>query len=177
MKRLHTVISLVALSALATACSGGSETSEPAPETTAEATPAETPAEAPAEPAMAEPAAAAVAADDTTTTDGVDYASLKGDAAAGKMTFGQCATCHSTEAGKNRAGPSLAAVVGRKAASIEGFAYSDAMKASGITWSEAKIYQFIENPARVVPDTQMYFQGLPTAQDRANVVAYLKNPS
>lgn len=176
MKRLHTVISLVALSALATACSGGSETSEPAPETTAEATPAETPAE----PAMAEPepaAAPAIAADDTTTTDGVDFASLKGDAAAGKETFGQCATCHSTEAGKNRAGPSLAAIVGRKAASIEGFAYSDAMKASGITWSEAKIAQFIENPARVVPDTQMYFQGLSDAQERANVVAYLKNPS
>src|SRR5690348_11294301 len=58
------------------------------------------------------------------------------DVKAGEAVFKRsCAVCHAAEAGKNKAGPSLAGVVGRKAGAVEGFKYSDAMKNSGLTWS------------------------------------------
>ena len=104
-------------------------------------------------------------------------ASLTGDAVHGKQIFVQCQACHSIEAGKNMIGPSLAGVVGRPAGSIAGFAYSNANKTSGITWSADKLFQYLEKPQRVVPGTKMTFPGLPKAQDRADVIAYLKAPA
>ncbi|MCX7284909.1 MAG: cytochrome c family protein [Novosphingobium sp.] len=134
-----------------------------------------------AAPAAAAPAAATSAAaptaDSTDTLDGTTLASLTPDAAHGKAVFAQCKACHAIEAGKNMVGPSLAGVVGRAAGSIAGFSYSNANKTSGITWSPEKLFQYLEKPARVVPGTKMAFAGLPKAQDRADVIAYLKAPN
>jgi cytochrome c len=98
----------------------------------------------------------------------------EGDADAGKKVFAKCQACHTVEAGKNKVGPSLHGVVGRKSGSIEGFAYSDAMKKADVTWDETTLDHYLTNPRKMVPGTKMIFPGLPKAEDRANVIAYLK---
>jgi cytochrome c2 len=92
----------------------------------------------------------------------------------GATLFAKCAACHALEAGKNLIGPSLHGVVGRKAASAPGFVYSDAMKSSGITWTDAELSDYLTQPQKKVPGTKMSFPGLPDAQDRAELIAYLK---
>jgi cytochrome c len=172
------IVGMVAMSALMTACSGGggesqsSETAQaPAP---APAAPAPAPAAAtPAPAAAAGPPAAA----DVATLDGVAYASLTGNAAAGRTVFAQCRTCHVTDAGVNRIGPSLHQVVGRTAGTVAGYAYSAANANSGITWTTEKLFQYLENPQRVVPGTKMVFAGIADAQRRADLIAYLQNPT
>jgi alcohol dehydrogenase (cytochrome c) len=100
-------------------------------------------------------------------------ASAAGDAAAGKTVFAnQCSSCHTTEAGKNGFGPSLARVVGRKAGSLAGFNYSPAMAQSGLTWDEKTLDTFLTSSTKLVPGTSMSV-ALPNAADRANVSAYL----
>ena len=125
----------------------------------------------------AAPAAAKVAADNTDTVAGVKFASYTGDAAKGKTDFLTCQTCHAIDAGVNKIGPSLHAVVGRHAGIIPGFNYTPANKDSGITWSEEKLFQYLENPQRVVPGTKMTFAGWSDPQKRADVIAYLKSNS
>jgi len=159
---------LVAATALLAACSGG--TDEPAPVETDTAAATTT-----AAPAAANTAAAAPAADNTDTTDGSKLADFTGNAEKGKVVFLQCKTCHVREEGVNRIGPSLAGVVGRKASTVAGFTYSDANHNSGITWTPEKLFQYLENPQRVVPGTKMAFAGLPKPQDRADVIAYLQS--
>jgi cytochrome c len=85
-----------------------------------------------------------------------------------------CAICHSVEPGKNKIGPSLYGVVGRKAGSVPGYSYSDANKKSGITWTEAELDKYLTDPRRVVPGTKMLFPGLKDAGQRKAVIAYLK---
>lgn len=104
----------------------------------------------------------------------VDYASLKGDATAGEAAFAQCKACHSLEAGKNGIGPSLNKIIGQKAADIPGYNFSPAMKASGITWTEDKLFAYLEKPQAVVPGTKMSFAGYPEPQKRADLIAWLK---
>ena len=88
--------------------------------------------------------------------------------------FGQCAACHSVEPGMNGVGPSLAGVVGRKAGSASGFAYSEANKASGLTWDEKTLDTYLTNPMKMVPGTKMTFAGLPDPAQRKAVIDYLK---
>ena len=98
-----------------------------------------------------------------------------GSAADGANLFKhKCGSCHSTEAGKNRVGPSLAGVVGRKAASIQTYSYSEALRSSGVTWDAASLDSYLENPRNKVQGTKMTFVGLPQAKDRANIIAYLR---
>lgn len=97
-----------------------------------------------------------------------------GDAAKGKVDFQRCAICHRAEKdGGNGLGPNLFGVIGRKAGSVENFAYSSAMKNSGITWTPDKLAAYIEHPASVVPGNRMAFAGIGNAEQRADVVAYL----
>ena len=166
-----TLSGLTLLALLTTACGGADKPAEtPAAETPAVEAPGATAAEAPAAPA-AEPAAVPAAAPAPAA---VTYASLTGDAVKGEKVFAQCKACHVAEAGKNRVGPSLWAVVGRTAGSIAGFNYSKANKDSGVTWSEDVLFTYLEAPAKFMPGTRMAFGGLKQAQDRADVIAYLK---
>lgn len=173
MLKIQAMASAAVLAVMTAACSGGeSEPAEPA--ATAEpAAPAVVETTAAAEPAAATDAPA----DQWATTDGIAYASLTGDAAAGKVVFAQCRSCHVTDPGVNKTGPSLAGIVGRTAGSVDGFNYSPANANSGIEWTEEHLYAYLENPQRVVPKTKMIFPGLREAQKRADVIAYLKNPT
>jgi cytochrome c len=86
-----------------------------------------------------------------------------------------CRTCHTMREGDNRLGPSLHGVVGRKAGSLPGFPFSQAMANSGIVWDEATLDRFIADPDAVVPGNGMKpYGGVTAPEDRALLVAYLK---
>jgi len=98
-----------------------------------------------------------------------------GDPDLGKRQFAQCMACHTVEdGGPNKVGPNLHDIFGRKAGTLPGFSYSDALKNSGIVWDEAKIDEWIKKPAALVPGTKMAFFGVANDQARANIIAYLK---
>ena len=100
----------------------------------------------------------------------------KGDAAKGETTAAICKACHGFEAGApSPVGPNLHNVVGRKIASVEGFNYSPALKAkSGETWTYEHLDAFVHKPAEFAPGTLMAFPGLPDAQQRADVLLFLR---
>ncbi len=84
-----------------------------------------------------------------------------------------CAVCHDTTPGKNKVGPSLAGVSGRKAGTAAGFSYSAAMLHSGITWNKQTLDRYLANPQAVVTGNKMPFYGVKTANQRHAIVAYL----
>jgi cytochrome c len=99
------------------------------------------------------------------------------DPAAGKKVFNKCRACHDATAEKNKVGPHLVGIVGRPAASVEGFAYSANMKelaAAGLIWDEAKLAEYLADPKAMVPKGKMAFPGLKDPSEIANVIAYLK---
>ncbi|BAJ83185.1 cytochrome c (plasmid) [Acidiphilium multivorum AIU301] len=97
-----------------------------------------------------------------------------GNAVKGKTIFSaQCAACHSVVAGQNGIGPSLYGVFGKPAASVAGFPFSPALKSAHIVWTAAALDKFLTNPQAAVPGTKMPYMGMPNAQKRANVIAYL----
>ena len=97
-------------------------------------------------------------------------------AESGERTFNQqCKSCHNVEkGGPSPLGPNLFGVIGRKAGSAPGFASSDSMKASGITWDEASLADYLKDPKAKVPETKMVFAGLKRPAQLADVIAYLK---
>jgi len=96
------------------------------------------------------------------------------NAANGKAVFTRCAACHTADkGGANGLGPNLYGVVGRKAGSKPGFAYSAALKNSGIVWTNQELDAWIAHPAAVVPGTRMAFAGIPDAKQRADLIAWL----
>lgn len=99
---------------------------------------------------------------------------LAADAKHGADVFAEnCAECHSVKEGKNKKGPSLFGVVGRKAGTVADVAYSDAMKQSGISWTPDKLDAYVTDPRKAVPGGKMKFDGLPNAAERADLIAYL----
>jgi cytochrome c len=101
-------------------------------------------------------------------------AQAAGDAKAGADVFKRCAVCHTSDkGGGDGLGPNLFGVLGRKAATRPGFAYSAPLKKSGLVWNEANLTKWAAGPARVVPGTKMTFAGLSSKKQQADVVAYL----
>ena len=98
-----------------------------------------------------------------------------GDAARGQTKFGDCAACHKLEAGANNVGPSLHGIFTRKAGEIADFRYSPAMKRSGLSWTPETLDRFISDPQGLVPANRMPYAGMASADDRANLIAYLQN--
>lgn len=101
----------------------------------------------------------------------------EGDAVAGKSIFARCSSCHDLSAEpRNRMGPYLTGVVGRPAASVEGFTYSKAMTAArdeGLVWVPEALDAFIAAPHGYVPGTKMPNVSVPDPEGRANLIAYL----
>ena len=96
---------------------------------------------------------------------------------AGRQVFQKCRACHSLDAGKNGVGPSLANIVGEKAAAVPGYNFSPAMKASNLTWDAATLDAYLADPQKVVPGNKMPFPGLKTDRERSAIIALLTNMS
>jgi cytochrome c len=98
------------------------------------------------------------------------------DAEAGKTIFNRCKVCHRLDAGApGSLGPNLHGLFGRKAGSLEGFNYSEAMKNSSITWNDETLAKYLGDPRTFIPGNKMAFPGLKNDSDIANVLAYLKD--
>lgn len=103
-----------------------------------------------------------------------------GNVAAGEIVFQRCVVCHGKlePAQSPRMGPPLHGIVGRPVASVEGYAYSDAMKAfgtSGAQWDEATLDQFLKEPILFVKGTKMMAPPVRRDAERADLIAYLKS--
>src|SRR6201999_3696489 len=95
-----------------------------------------------------------------------------GDAVHGKQLYVQCQNCHKLS--ENFVGPMPCGLIGRPAGSVPGFDYSEGMKASGVTWDTKSINEFLTSPVAYVNGTKMGFAGFESPNDRADVIAYLK---
>ncbi|MBT0667680.1 c-type cytochrome [Novosphingobium profundi] len=139
--------------ALLAAC-GGSDSKDAAP-----AAPAAETAGEPA-PATQSPTASSAPAD-------------AGSASLAPAAFQICKTCHSVEAGRNMVGPSLHGIVGSTAGDVPGYAFSPALKASGIVWTPEKLDEWLQGPMKMVPGTKMV-QMIPDPAKRQEIIAYLE---
>jgi len=102
----------------------------------------------------------------------------KADAAKGQADTKACQACHSFDkGGPSKVGPPLWGVVGRKVASVDGFAYSDSLKAAGGDWSYEALNHWIANPKGMASATKMAFNGEADAHKRADILAYLQTLS
>jgi cytochrome c len=100
-----------------------------------------------------------------------------GDAARGEARFQDCAPCHKLEAGANNVGPSLHGIFTRKAGELADFRYSPAIKRSGIVWTPETLDKFVTDPQALVPTNRMPYAGMASADDRADLIAYLLKTS
>jgi cytochrome c len=94
----------------------------------------------------------------------------------GQLMFNNaCRTCHSVREGDNRLGPHMRGIIGRKAGSLPDYSYSSAMKGADFVWDEDNLDRFIAKPDETVPgNTMKPYGGLPSAESRAKLIAYLK---
>ena len=99
---------------------------------------------------------------------------LSADVKKGKKVFNKCKACHVADKEKNKVGPHLVGMFGRKAGTVEGFKYSKAMKDSGIEWSAETLTQYLKKPKDYVPGTKMVFAGLKKDSQIENLIAYLE---
>lgn len=90
----------------------------------------------------------------------------------GEQVYARCLACHALA--YDRVGPRHCGLLGRRAGSVRGFAYSQAMKDSHITWDEAMLDRFLAQPLKAVPGTTMTYDGVPDPKDRADLIAYLR---
>lgn len=155
--RKTALMSVFGACSLLVACGqgGGEKAAEPA---TSEA--------APPEPTAAEKQAALASLPAPYNTADIDN---------GKAKFGMCRSCHTiVEGGANLTGPNLHGVFGRKAGSLEGYNYSEAVKNAGFTWDAQHLDKWLAMPRDFLPGTKMTFAGLKAEKDRIDLIAYLK---
>ncbi|MDP5240115.1 c-type cytochrome [Uliginosibacterium sp. 31-16] len=101
--------------------------------------------------------------------------SLAANPAEGRAVFENlCSDCHTVSVGKNKRGPALAGVVGRKAASGPNYRYSDAMAGSNITWTPERLAQYLASPKTDIPGTKMRLLGKPNPAELADLIAWLQ---
>ena len=101
-------------------------------------------------------------------------AALAQDVAAGKTSFNKCLACHAIgEDAKNKVGPELNGLDGRKSGTVPDYNYSDANKNSGITWNEAQFKEYIKDPKAKVPGTKMAFAGIKNEKEAGDLWAYI----
>ena len=97
------------------------------------------------------------------------------DVTAGEQSFKKCLPCHSVgEGAKNKVGPELNGLDGRKAGIAEGFNHTEANKNSGLTWNESVFKEYIKDPRAKIPGTTMVFAGIKNEEEVNNLWAYLK---
>lgn len=97
------------------------------------------------------------------------------DLTAGATSFKKCAPCHDVgDKARNKVGPVLNGLEGRKSGTIDSFNYSDANKNSGIVWSEAAFLEYIKDPKAKIPGTKMVFTGIKSETEAKNLWVYLK---
>ncbi|MBW6507209.1 MAG: c-type cytochrome [Rhodobacteraceae bacterium] len=133
------------------------------------------PAAPEAAPAAAADAVAPVAAAQAPAAGGSDFAArmAAADVEAGAKVWGKCRACHKVD-GKNAVGPHLDGLFGRVSGAVEGYKYSDANKAAGVTWTAEVLDAYLADPKAYMPGNKMTFVGLPKPEDRANVIAWLQ---
>jgi cytochrome c len=101
-------------------------------------------------------------------------AALAQDAAAGKTSFNKCLACHAIgEGAKNKVGPELNGIDGRKSGTAPDYSYSDANKNSGITWNEAQFKEYIRDPKAKIPGTKMAFAGIKNDKEVNDLWAFI----
>ena len=123
---------------------------------------------------MNHPYIAALAAAGIVLTSSAVHAA-EGNSARGQRIFGACAACHSLEADRNMTGPSLAELWQRKAGGLSSFPrYSPALKSSDVVWDDRTLDAWLDDPAHFIPGNTMTFRGIKDAQQRADMLAFLK---
>ena len=95
-----------------------------------------------------------------------------GDPARGEAIYGRCLACHALA--YDRTGPHHCGLLGRRAGSVLGFAYSDAMRRSNWVWNAQTLDRFLANPMKALPGTTMGYAGIADRQERSDLIAYLK---
>ena len=101
-------------------------------------------------------------------------AALAQDVAAGKTSFNKCMACHAIgEGAKNKVGPELNGIDGRKSGTAEGYSYSDANKNSGVTWNKEQFLDYIKDPKVKIPGTKMIFPGIKNEKEANDLWSFL----
>ncbi|HVC55848.1 MAG TPA: cytochrome c family protein [Stellaceae bacterium] len=94
--------------------------------------------------------------------------------AIGQAVFNRCRVCHSIAAGApSPVGPNLHAIFGRKAGTLDNYAYSEAMRKSGVVWDDNTLAKYVRNPRAFMPDNRMAFPGVKDDREIADLLAYL----
>ena len=96
------------------------------------------------------------------------------DPVKGKKVFKKCVACHSLQEGKNKIGPSLYNLLGRKAGSVDGYKYSKAMKNSDVVWDEESLDKFLTKPRKFIKRTKMSFWGIKKKSLRDDLISFFK---
>ena len=108
----------------------------------------------------------------------IEFYLAQADATKGQAVFNKCVACHTVDKGApNQLGPNLWGTLGKPIGGHPGFAFSEALKSKGGTWTWTTMSEWLANPKAFAPGTKMTFAGISNSQDRANVNAFLNSKS